>query len=159
LSEPIQSLPAPAVESMTAPAQMMVAETVGSVCWLAMDAAWMLSWRGAATLLAALCLLAHLLLFRFTPRSVVAMAVTASMCCWVGMNAAWMLSDMWTIPGLLVVAKLACVTATALLIVALSRSRWRPEAQALLFAGFRRLRVAVLRPKLEAQRSRRRREG
>jgi len=64
------------------------------------------------------------------------------------MNAAWMLSDMWTIPGLLVVAKLACVTATALLIVALSRSRWRPEAQARLFAGFRRLRVAVLRPKL-----------
>jgi len=66
---------------MTAAARMMVAETVGSVCWLAMDAAWMLSWRGAATQLAALCLLAHLLLFRFTPRSVVAMAVTASMSC------------------------------------------------------------------------------
>jgi len=94
---------------------MMVVETVGSVCWLAMDAAWMLNWRVAATLLAAPCLLAHLLLFRFTPR-------TAA-------------------------AKLFCVSATALLVFAFSRSRWRPEAQALLFAGFRRLRVAVLRPK------------
>lgn len=125
----------------------MVVETVGSVCWLAMDAAWMLSWRAAATLLAVPCVLAHVLLFRFTPRSAVAMAVTASMFCWVGMNAAWMLGDTWNAPPLLTVAKLFCATATALLIVAFSRSRWRPEAQALLFAGFRRLRLAFLRPK------------
>lgn len=126
---------------------MMVAETVGSVCWLAMDAAWMLNWRAAATLLAAPCVLAHLLLFRFTPRTAVAMAVTASMFCWVGMNAAWMLGDMWTVPALLSGAKLLCANATALLVFAFSKSRWRPEAQALLFAGFRRLRVAFLRPK------------
>jgi hypothetical protein len=31
--------------------------------------------------------------------------------------------------------------------VAFSKSRWRPEAQALVFAGFRRLRFAFLRPK------------
>lgn len=126
---------------------MMVAETVGSVCWLAMDAAWMLNWRAAATLLAASCLLAHLLLFRFAPRSVVALAVTASMFCWVGMNATWMLGDMWTVPPLLAVARIFCAAATALLVFAFSQSRWRPEARALLFAGFRRLRVAFLRPK------------
>jgi len=147
LSEPIQSLPTPAAASITPDERMMVVETVGSVCWLAMDAAWMLNWRVAATLLAAPCLLAHLLLFRFTPRTAVAMAVTASMFCWVGMNGAWMLGDMWNVPTLLAAAKLFCVTATALLVFAFSKSRWRPEAQALLFAGFRRLRVAFLRPK------------
>ena len=126
---------------------MMLAETVGSVCWLAMDAAWMLNWRAAATLLAAPSVLAHLLLFRFTPRTAVALAVTASMFCWVGMNAAWMLGDLWTVPALLGGAKLFCATATALLLFAFSKSRWRPEARALLFAGFRRLRLAFLRPK------------
>ena len=59
----------------------MVVETVGSVCWLAMDAAWMLGWRAAGTLLAVPCVLAHLLLFRFTPRTVVAIGVTVSMFC------------------------------------------------------------------------------
>jgi len=43
LSEPIQSLPTPAAESITPDERMMVVETVGSVCWLAMDAAWMLN--------------------------------------------------------------------------------------------------------------------
>jgi len=148
LSEPIQSLSAPAVASISPDERMMVVETVGSVCWLAMDAAWMLGWRAAATLLAVPCVLAHLLLFRFTSRTVVAIAVTGSMFCWVGMNAAWMLGDVWNVTALLTIAKLFCLTATALLIVAFSKSRWRPEARALLFAGFRRLRVSFqARPK------------
>src|SRR5262245_59972492 len=102
---------------------MLVVETAGSVCWLAMDAAWMLGWRPLATLLVVPCLVAHALLFRFTPRTVVAIAVTASMNCWLGMNAAWMLGDVWTIASMLFVAKLLCLAATILLIVAFSNSR------------------------------------
>ena len=148
MSEPIQSLPAPAAANISPDERMMVVETVGSVCWLAMDAAWMLGWRAAATLLVVPCVLAHLVLFRFTPRTVVAIAVTASMFCWVGMNAAWMLGDVWNVTALLTIAKLFCLTATTLLIVAFSKSRWRPEARALLFAGFRRLRLTFqARPK------------
>jgi hypothetical protein len=127
---------------------MLIAETVGSVCWLAMDAAWMLGWRAAATALVVPCLVAHLLLFRYTHRTLVALTVTASMNCWLAMNAAWMLGDIWAVAGLLAAAKLLCGAATALLIVAFSQSRWRPEARLLLFAGFRRLRVAFqARPK------------
>jgi hypothetical protein len=108
----------------------------------------MLGWRAAATALIGPCLLAHLLLFRFAPRRIVAITVTASMNCWLAMNAAWMLGDIWGLPGLLAAAKLLCVAATALLIVAFSQSRWRPEARLLLFAGFRRLRLAFQpRPK------------
>jgi len=120
----------------------LVVETVGSVCWLAMDAAWMLGWRAAATALIVPCVLAHLLLFRFAPRTIVAMTVTASMNCWLGMNAVWMLGDIWALPCLLAVAKALCGAATTLLIIAFSQSRWRPEARLLLFAGFRRLRLA-----------------
>jgi hypothetical protein len=127
----------------------MIVETVGSVCWLAMDAGWMLGWRGVATALVVPCLAAHLLLFRFTHRTIVAMAVTASMNCWLGMNAAWMLGDIWSIANLLALAKILCVAATVLLILAFSKSRWRPDARLLLFAGFRRLRLAFQdRPKL-----------
>ena len=121
---------------------MLVVETLGAVCWLAMDAGWMLGWRLFATILVLPCLVAHALLFRCTPRTIVALAVTASMTCWLGMNAAWMLADLWAVPGLLVVAKVVCVVATALLMLAFSKSRWRPEARLLLFAGFRRLRLA-----------------
>jgi len=146
LSEPASAFArqsdASAAEQATADSRMMVAETVGSVCWLAMDAAWMLNWRAAATALAVPCLVAHLLLFRFTQHTLVALAVTASMNCWLAMNAAWMLGDIWVIATLLAVAKLFCGTATALLMVAFSQSRWRPEARLLLFAGFRRLRLA-----------------
>jgi hypothetical protein len=138
------SEPAPAPPDGLLP----VVETVGSVCWLAMDAGWMLGWRAVATVLVVPCLAAHALLFRFTPRTAVAVAVTASMNCWLGMNAAWMLGDVWAAPSLLVVAKLFCAAATLLLVVAFSRSRWRPEARLLLFAGFRRLRLAFQeRPK------------
>jgi hypothetical protein len=127
---------------------MLVVETVGSVCWLAMDAAWMLGWRPLATLLVVPCVVGHLLLFRFGPRSAAAIAVTASMNCWLGMNAAWMLADVWAIAPLLAVAKLLCLAATILLVVAFSNSRWRPEAGRRLFAGFRRLRLAFQeRPK------------
>jgi hypothetical protein len=132
----------------TADERTLIVETVGSVCWLAMDAGWMLGWRAAATALIAPCLLAHLLLFRSTPRTVVAVTVTASMNGWLAMNAAWMLGDIWAVPALLAAAKVLCATATALLVVAFSRSRWRPEARLLLFAGFRRLRLAFQpRPK------------
>ncbi len=126
----------------------MTAETVGSVCWLAMDAAWMLGWHAAATALVVPGVLAHLLLFRWLPRTVVAFAVSASMACWLGMNAAWMLSEIWALPALLVTAKVLCGTATGLLLLAFSQSRWRPAARMRLFAGFRRLRVAFQpRPK------------
>jgi hypothetical protein len=139
LSEPPLSNPA---------SRELVTETVGSICWLAMDAAWMLGWRAAATVLIVPCLLGHLLLFRYTPRTLVAITVTASMNCWLAMNAAWMLGDLWAVAYLLAVAKFFCLTATALLALAFSQSRWRPEARQLLFAGFRRLRLAFQpRPK------------
>jgi hypothetical protein len=61
---------------------------------------------------------------------------------WRAMNATWMLGDIWALPALLTAAKALCAAATVLLIVAFSQSRWRPEARLLLFAGFRRLRLA-----------------
>ena len=147
MSEPNQSTSAPR-EGAERDSRELVTETVGSICWLAMDAAWMLGWRAAATALIAPCLAAHLLLFRFAPRTVVGVAVTTSMNCWLAMNAVWMLGDIWAVASLLAVAKLLCVSATALLIVAFSQSRWRPEARLLLFAGFRRLRLTFQpRPK------------
>jgi hypothetical protein len=149
LSDPTQLSQAPApAESSPADSQMHVVETVGAICWLAMDATWMLGWRPVATLLAVPCLVAQLLLFRFTPRTTVAMAVTGSVTGWLGMNITWMLGDLWLLSGLLVAARCLCVTATGLLILAFSRSEWRPHAQARLFAGFRRLRIVLqARPK------------
>jgi hypothetical protein len=127
---------------------MHVVETVGAICWLAMDAAWMLGWRPVATFLALPCLVAQLLLFRFTQRTVVGMAVTGSVTGWLGMNITWMLGDIWLMPRLLVASRVFCMTATALLLLAFSKSEWRPHAQARLFAGFRRLRIVLhARPK------------
>jgi hypothetical protein len=142
LAEAAQSSTSAGVPDRAADSRLAVVETIGAVCWLAMDATWMLGWRAAATLLVVPCLVAHLLLFRFTPRSFIAVVVTGSMTGWLTMNAAWMLGDMWAVGGFLVLAKCLCATASALLIVAFSKSHWRPEAQALFFAGFRRLRVS-----------------
>jgi hypothetical protein len=127
---------------------MHVIETVGAICWLAMDSTWMLGWRPVATLLALPCLAAQLLLFRYAARSLVVLAVAGSVTGWLAMNITWMLGDMWALPGMLVAARVFCLAATALLILAFSRSAWRPHAQARLFAGFRRLRFVLLtRPK------------
>lgn len=142
MAEAAQPSASAGVRDLVADSRLAVVETVGAVCWLAMDATWMLGWRAAATVLVLPCLAAHLLLFRFTPRTFIAMVVTGSMTGWLTMNAAWMLGDMWSVAGFLVLARCLCAIAAALLIVAFSKSHWRPEAQSLFFAGFRRLRVA-----------------
>jgi len=126
----------------------IVVETIGSVSWLAMDAAWLFAWNTLAAGLAVPCVVANLLLFRYTKTSKAGMAVTASMNGWLLMNVAWMLGDVWEKPNLLVAAKVFCALATFLLFVAFSTSKWRLEAAVVLFAGFRRLRFAFQeRPK------------
>ena len=122
--------------------QPHVAETMGSLCWLAMDAAWMLQWRTLATILVVPSVVAHLWLFRRGSTSLVTVCVTASLNCWLGMNALWMLSDLWSRPPLLMAAKVFSALAAALIVVAFFASQGRPEARSLVFRGFRRIRVA-----------------
>ena len=57
---------------------MLALETAGSVLWMAMDAGWMLGWNVVATGLVLPCIAVHGLLFRYTPKTVVGIAVIAS---------------------------------------------------------------------------------
>ena len=118
-----------------------VVETMGSLCWLAMDAAWMLQWRFLATILVVPSLVAHLWLFRRGSTGLVTFCVTASLNCWLGMNALWLLSDLWDRPALLIAAKVFSALAVAFIIVAFFASHGRPAARSLVFGGFRRVRV------------------
>lgn len=126
-------------------ARMLFWETVGSVLWLLMDGCWMLDWGVLAAVLIAPCLAANLMVFRYTPRAWAILAVTASMNCWLAMNVTWMIDDLWTVPALLVTARVFLVVACALLVFAFFHSRWHPEARNAVLAGFRRLRFAMPR--------------
>jgi len=126
-------------------ARLVVAETIGSVCWFLMDASWMFGIPVTAIPFAVLTIATSLLVFRYTERALSQMLVTAAMASWASMNVCWMLNDMkyWD-GGLTVAAVFFGVGALCLLGAVVSAKRSMEPIQAII-ARFRRLRMSGTR--------------
>jgi hypothetical protein len=123
--------------------RLVVLETVGSLLWFLMDGCWMLGLGVPAQALALPTLATHGLVFRYTERSVVELAVTGSVNCWVLMNVFWMIADLEGRPGLLAPARMAFAAGVALLLLAALRARATGEVVRRTLGRFRRLRTPM----------------
>lgn len=125
-------------------------DLLNSVCWLHMDACWMLGLTNGAYLFAALTILTGFLTFKYIRRDITTMFVTLAINAWALMNASWMASELMKEPELLVAAKTFFAAGDLCLAGALLSAKSKGEVISAVFERFRRLRFSV-REKNEAK--------
>lgn len=150
---------------------LALVETIGSILWYLMDGCWVLSalpdvpaptqWYLApvAVLISTLKLVAwtplakafiaptfavNLWAFRYTERTLSAMAITIAMNCWLGMNILCMLGDMNRHPELTLAGVQVLLLGLLCLLVACMRTRQIGQPFGDVAQRFRRFRLTVL---------------
>jgi hypothetical protein len=115
-------------------------DLLNSICWLHMDACWMLGWSAGAYVLATLTILTGFLTFRYVRRDITTIFVTMAINAWALMNASWMCSELAKEPALLIAAKTFFIAGDLCLVGALLSAKSRGEVVSAVFDRFRRLR-------------------
>lgn len=112
-----------------------------SICWMGVDAGWMLKWNLLALAFIVPTLLLAALTFYYTERELDAMCVTAAMASWAVMSCAWFAGDVgWWAAGQAVATVCLAICVGTLLFVGARHKLARETARSAL-DRFRRLRL------------------
>ena len=68
-------------------------EVIGSILWFTLDGFWLFELKECVYVFVIPTVLANLMVFRYTKKSVPQMSITAAMAAWVLMNTLWIIAD------------------------------------------------------------------
>lgn len=117
-------------------------ETLGSIFWFFMDAAWMLEQNVLAFALIAPTTSLNLAVFRYTAKDFSSILATAAVNSWMMMNIFWMISDLAGAPKILVLSRIFFALGLTCLLLSLWKNDWSKESLQKLLARFRRMRIS-----------------
>lgn len=121
--------------------KLAFSETVGSILWFFMDAAWMFEISFLAKVLITPTVLVNLSGFRYTERKLTGFFVTVAMNAWLIMNIFWMVSDLNKVDSLLIVARVMFIVGIGFLIAAIAKTGLDYQLLLEMLSRFRRLRI------------------
>lgn len=113
-----------------------ILETLNSLVWFAMDAAWMLEWKEVSTALIVPTFLSGLILC-FQEKKTSLTLINVSVFSWICMNVTWMLSEMYTKDNYLLMTKVFMMAGIICMALAMYLSNNRSET----FFHFKRSRL------------------
>lgn len=122
-------------------AKLARADLALSICWIGLDASWMLKLNALALFFVPLTLACSVLTFVYTEKETDALCVTAAMTAWALMCCTWFVSDVGYWAGGLAVAKGCLLLCLGLLAFVGFRSRMAKETAIAALARFKRLRL------------------